>query len=317
MRAYLPAYLVVGYLGAAWAAAVGVLFLRAGQAGRSRRLQALGALLILASVIGFFGGVPEIWTPGPAGTELAALCGLALGGAAGVGRLLGLRFPPPNGGTAARHSCAAGTEAPTRSGIARWGLRIGLALALLALARWDLPVFFALNRLAGRTPALDAVARLLINDYAVPTALAMLAWAMWLGGDLRRRTAVLRAALAALLSGPMVELMNAFYFRPRPFADHEVHLLFYHPSDSSFPSNAAVVTWAIAGALAEGDRRVGRMAMALAAGIGLARVYGGVHYPLDVAAGALLGLALARLTAREPHLQAWTAGLARRFASDQ
>jgi undecaprenyl-diphosphatase len=141
----------------------------------------------------------------------------------------------------------------------------------------------------------------------------MLAWWMWWSGDPVQQAAVLRAVLAVPLSGALLEAMNAVYFRPRPFTDHEVHLLFYHPSDSSFPSNAATVAWAIAVSLKTGNRRVGWVAMGLAAGISLARVYGGVHYPLDVVAGALLGAGLSGALFRSRMFRAASLRLARRI----
>jgi len=322
MRAYLPWYLVVGYLGAAWAAALGVILLRVGTLCASRWLRVGGAALLVGSGIGFFAGVPEIWTPGPAGTELSAMSGLAILGAwaafrAWPARALPRTRPteaqPPPGGTAPDGPEAAEIRKGGRSGVRR-AIGAGLALAaLLALWRWDVPLFFALNRYAGRTPGVDALARLLINDYAVPTALAMLAWSMWLSGDPKRQAAVLRAVAAVFLSGLILEGMNALYFRPRPFADHEVHLLFYHPSDSSFPSNAATVAWAIAVSLWTGDPRIGGVGMGLAAGISGARVYGGVHYPLDVAAGALLGAALSLGLERSPRLRHWSVRAAGRL----
>lgn len=332
MRAYLPWYLVIGYMGAVWAAALGVLLLQWGRQCASRPIQIGGALLLVGSGIGFFAGVPEIWTPGPAGTELSAMSGLAIMGAwvvfrawqairpdprCGTGSCLqrASRRPPspketnPNGVHMAQGSPE--TRRPGRGTGVRWIGRGLVIAALLALWHWDVPLFFAVNRYAGRMPGIDGLARLLINDYAVPTALAMLAWAMWLTGDPKRQAAVLRAIIAVPLSGLILEVMNAFYFRPRPFTDHEVHLLFYHPSDSSFPSNAATVAWAMAIALWTGDPKMGRIGMVLATGISWARVYGGVHYPLDVVAGGLLGAALSLGLTRQRCLHEWSMRAAR------
>ncbi len=331
MRAYLPWYLVIGYIGAAWAAALGVVLLHWGHVCASRSLRIGGALLLLGGGIGFFAGVPEIWTPGPAGTELSVMSGLAILGAWAVFRawqtlgpslLHGTRaslrtaphpFPPSRGMDPVRApaTCASLETHKTerRMGFRwiGWGITI---VAILAIWRWEIPLFFAMNRYAGRTPGIDGLARLLINDYAVPTALAMLAWAMWLTGDPKRQAAVLRAISTVPLSGLILEALSALYFRPRPFTDHEVNLLFYHPSDSSFPSNAATVAWAIAISLWTGDPGIGRVGMLLAAGISWARVYGGVHYPMDVVAGALLGTVLSLGLARQRCLREWSMRIA-------
>ena len=65
------------------------------------------------------------------------------------------------------------------------------------------------------------------------------------------------------------------------------------PGSSSFPSGHASVAFACATMLAATDRRLAIPAFALAAGIAWSRVYVGVHYPLDVLAGAVLGVAVA------------------------
>jgi undecaprenyl-diphosphatase len=71
-----------------------------------------------------------------------------------------------------------------------------------------------------------------------------------------------------------------------------------NPDAFSFPSGHTAASFAIAVALAgEGDW-LGGLVLAVAAGIAVSRVYLGAHYPLDVAAGVVVGVAagiLARL----------------------
>ena len=70
-------------------------------------------------------------------------------------------------------------------------------------------------------------------------------------------------------------------------------MLFYRPTDSSFPSNAAGVGFAVATAVFLRYRRIGLSLYALAFLWGFGRVYAGVHYPSDVIVGALIGVAAA------------------------
>ena len=86
----------------------------------------------------------------------------------------------------------------------------------------------------------------------------------------------------------LVALSNIFYFRVRPFnalPDGTVNLLFYKPTDSSFPSNFATVLFAIAFSFMIKDRRWGSVYLALALIGGFARVFVGIHYPLDILGG--------------------------------
>jgi undecaprenyl-diphosphatase len=65
------------------------------------------------------------------------------------------------------------------------------------------------------------------------------------------------------------------------------------PQDPSFPSGHASSSFACALVLAWAAPRLTAMLLVLAAGIAFSRVYVGVHWPLDIAAGALLGVAVA------------------------
>lgn len=79
--------------------------------------------------------------------------------------------------------------------------------------------------------------------------------------------------------------------RPRPFALRpEVELLIKAPGDYSLPSGHTAVSFAAAGAMVFARQRGRWIALALAAAIGLSRIYLYVHYPSDVVCGAALGL---------------------------
>lgn len=75
------------------------------------------------------------------------------------------------------------------------------------------------------------------------------------------------------------------------------------PHDHSFPSGHAATSFACATTLAFAVPRLAVPLYLLAAAIAYSRVYVGVHYPLDVLGGAVLGLAVAtalRLLVRGP-----------------
>ena len=85
-----------------------------------------------------------------------------------------------------------------------------------------------------------------------------------------------------------VFILNMFYFRPRPFVELDVNLLFYRPTDSSFPANSAAAAFGIAFGIWGVNRKIGWFAIVVAGLYGLARVYVGVHYPLDILGGAAI-----------------------------
>ena len=158
----------------------------------------------------------------------------------------------------------------------------------------DTWLFIVINALSGRWPWLDALARLFLNDYFVPTLLAVLLTALWFEGSNQtvqqtNQRAVLVAALGTIMANSLLKISNLLYYRPRPFIYNEVKLLFYRPTDSSWPSNAAAIGFAIAAGVWFYNRAWGWGVLIIALLFGLSRIFGGVHYPLDVIAGAGLG----------------------------
>lgn len=101
--------------------------------------------------------------------------------------------------------------------------------------------------------------------------------------------------LAAILSrGIVTELIRFFYHSPRPFdALHFAPLI--GESGYSFPSGHAMLFFALATVIFYVSRKLGWWYFAFAAANGLARIYVGVHWPLDILGGAALGVLSAML----------------------
>lgn len=171
----------------------------------------------------------------------------------------------------------------------------------------DYWIFAVINNFAGRWGWLDALARLFLNDYFVPTVLAVSLLALWFEGadeigQSNNRRAVLVGALSAALANILLKMVNLFYYRPRPFDTYEVNLLFYRPTDSSLPSNAAALGFSVAAGVWFYQPRWGRVLFGIAAIFGLSRIFGGLHYPLDVITGAILGCGSAWIIQRQKRL---------------
>lgn len=99
-----------------------------------------------------------------------------------------------------------------------------------------------------------------------------------------------RVAVAALAAEVVSRLLKEWIGRERPplrYPDPEP--LVHVPSSSSFPSGHATVGFACAAVLARAAPRLALPLYSLAALVAWSRVHVGVHYPLDVVAGAALG----------------------------
>ncbi|MBM4431097.1 MAG: phosphatase PAP2 family protein [Chloroflexi bacterium] len=179
----------------------------------------------------------------------------------------------------------------------------------------DWQLFQLCNGIAGRSAVLDNVIRFLMNDYALATVLVLGLYALWFSGHSpatreKNQRAVFSALTATLAGNLAIKALNMVYYRPRPFADHAVRLLFYHPADSSFPSNATAVGFAIATAVWLRNRRAGVAMYVCAALLGLSRICGGVHYPSDVLGGAAVGVLSAYLVTKAHFLERlWTTAI--------
>ena len=167
----------------------------------------------------------------------------------------------------------------------------------------DVWLFHLLNNFVGTLPAMDWLARALVNDHAVPTTMAVIAAGVWFAGsnDQERacnQRAVLLIAFGILFTNALIKDLSYVYFRPRPFATETVKLLFYRPSVSSFPSIPIATVFCFAAGIGYANKRLGAWLAILGSLYALSRVYAGVHYPSDVIAGAALGAGMTHIVAR-------------------
>lgn len=151
---------------------------------------------------------------------------------------------------------------------------------------WTTPLLDALMPALSRIGNLGAVWLVLLGAVAA------------FGGKTGRKIAL--AGLVALAIGfASSTLLKDLTMRPRPFLvlDH-VRLLVSAPQSYAFPSGHTTSAFAAASGTTLAAKKLlkrvplwGWAMFALAAAIAYSRIYVGVHWPLDVAAGVLLGLA--------------------------
>jgi len=130
----------------------------------------------------------------------------------------------------------------------------------------------------------------------------------------RRWGTFLLTLVAVALADWSAAGIKALVDRPRPPLRYpEPKTLVPVPHDASFPSGHAATSFAAATMLSLAFPKFAPVLLLLAAAVAFSRVYVGVHYPLDVIGGAVLGaliaIALRRLvTGRLRSRQATPAG---------
>jgi membrane-associated phospholipid phosphatase len=121
-------------------------------------------------------------------------------------------------------------------------------------------------------------------------------------GDARCRRrlppAVLSAVLAVGAAAALTSILKELFDRVRPpLANSGIEALVPVPSSASFPSGHAATAFAAAIAVGAFYPCLRWPLLGLAGLVGLSRIYLGVHYLVDVLAGAVLGIVLGFLVA--------------------
>lgn len=160
-------------------------------------------------------------------------------------------------------------------------------------------LFLLINASEHPNATLLAIAKV-FAEYAiwiVPIALMI----GWLRGNERTRLIMLEAAASGLAGLLINQVIILLWQHPRPFMIGLGHTYLTHAADSSFPSDHLTLVWAVSFSFLMHRRpRIAGLALTLLGlPIAWARIYLGVHFPLDMAGAALVAGLSAWLLFRE------------------
>ena len=124
------------------------------------------------------------------------------------------------------------------------------------------------------------------------SALALLAYWFVLPREKKKELAVL-AAIALPLAYALARIAGLLYSHSQPFVEWGVEPLVPHEVDNAFPSDHMALAAAIATIAFFYNRWLGAGLGVVGLSIGLARMFAGLHYPVDVVVGVALGVAAA------------------------
>lgn len=157
----------------------------------------------------------------------------------------------------------------------------------------DIRLFHAINDWAGRFPVLDTLGAFVAEYFPVILAVFLLVQWFW-RKEFSYRSVLLLSILAFVISEAAAKLVGKMYTHVQPFAAlPNVHQLIEKKVDNSFPSDHTVLIFSFMTVLFLHTKNKKRyMYLFVAVLAGLSRIFVGVHYPSDVAVGAMLAIGI-------------------------
>jgi undecaprenyl-diphosphatase len=165
----------------------------------------------------------------------------------------------------------------------------------------DRSLMLWLNAFTGENPLLDNIIKIAAGDYLLPVYASLILLWMWFSQNTvieryKYQISVLIAIGSVGLTNFAVRAIMEIFPRARPFEDLTIEILFYAPTDPSFPSNPVSVLATIATAVVFTNTRIGMALFCMTILMAFARVYVGVAYPFDVIGGFVLGITCGLIT---------------------
>jgi undecaprenyl-diphosphatase len=161
------------------------------------------------------------------------------------------------------------------------------------MSTFNIAVFRFIHNFSGRNIFLDGLGIFFAEWLPYLLVLGFLVLVLYEQGSRRKVYLFVEGALAVILSrGIITTAIHFFYYHARPFVYYGISPLISE-SGSSFPSAHAAWFFALAMTVWYANRKWGWWYFFLATLMGIARIYAGVHWPLDIIVGAVIGIASA------------------------
>ncbi|WP_366296801.1 undecaprenyl-diphosphatase [Paenibacillus sp. AN1007] len=157
------------------------------------------------------------------------------------------------------------------------------------LFQLDIDIFRAINGLGRQFPFLNPAAVIAAEYMMYLLALAMLIY--WFTRSMQHRMMVIQAGLAFIMAEIIGKTMGLLYEHYQPFAVlPNVNKLIDRSIDNSFPSDHTILFFSVAFSFWLVRKKEGWLWLLLAICGAISRVWVGVHYPIDIIVGALIGI---------------------------
>ncbi|OOR03078.1 undecaprenyl-diphosphatase [Bacillus mycoides] len=158
----------------------------------------------------------------------------------------------------------------------------------MSFSQFNIDIFRAINDLGKQYSFLNS-AMVFLAEYMV-YILGLIIIAYWFTGSRKSRMRVIQAMVAFVIAEVIGKIAGKFHLNYQPFAVlPDVNKLVDHAVDNSFPSDHTILFFSICFSFWLVRKKTGWLWLILAFCVAISRIWVGVHYPFDVAIGALIG----------------------------
>jgi undecaprenyl-diphosphatase len=156
-------------------------------------------------------------------------------------------------------------------------------------------LFYAIFSQSGKSGTLDAL-MIFGADYLVFAIVFIIILAFFMGGEKEKRAFFL-TILGGILTMLVIQIIHQFIQIPRPFIEYSIKpLINLNSGMVSFPSTHTSLSAVIASAFLLNKSKLAVFLIMAMLFVGFCRIYVGVHYPIDIFGGIVLGFVITYFT---------------------
>ncbi len=152
----------------------------------------------------------------------------------------------------------------------------------------NISLFFQIFNLNGQFWILDQL-MIFASAYLMYLTL-LLIFILALKGGVREKKTFILVLIGLPVAVLLIKGIHLFYFEPRPFVTFNFPPIVPESADASFPSRHATISATIALAYAYFKSKWAWLFLPIMIWVGISRIYTGVHYPLDIIGGFVVGI---------------------------
>lgn len=162
------------------------------------------------------------------------------------------------------------------------------------VSNFNKDIFFQIYNLSGINPVLDNL-MIFGADYLIVIIFIMAILLMFRKNDKYKKAFILAIVSISIIFIILLTI-SQFWFQPRPFTTLQIKPLITFVPEPSFPSRHTTILVILALSYAFYKSRFALLITVAAIWTGFARIFVGVHYPVDILGGLIVGLVAVSLS---------------------